>query len=262
MSFEHILVDSQQNQWGNEVVTITMNRPAQRNALSRAHMLELTQALNDVAATDAVGVILAANGPVFSAGHDFADMAGADLVFMRELLGICANLMQLIQKVPQVVISRVHGLATAAGCQLVAATDLAVSAESAGFAAPGGKGGLFCHTPMVTISRAMGRKRAMELSLTGDVISPETAVDWGLINAVVPDAELDDATMDLMNRATRGSRMSKALGKETLYHQMDLPQSQAYVYATEVMAAASQTPDGQEGMNSFMEKRRPEWQHR
>jgi len=167
--------------------------------------------------------------------------------------------MQTIQGVPQVVLARVHALATAAGCQLVASCDLAVAAESAGFAAPGGKGGWFCHTPMVAIARNVGRKRAMELALTGDVIDARTALDWGLVNRVVPDDELDAAVDDLMARATRGSRASKAWGKQTMYAQLDRPERDAYVTAVEVMAAASQLDGAREGMASFLEKRPPVW---
>ena len=147
---------------------------------------------------------------------------------MRSLLKLCTELMQTVQDVPQVVLARVHALATAAGCQLVASCDLAVAAESAGFAAPGGKGGWFCHTPMVAIARNVGRKRAMELALTGDVIDAATALDWGLVNRVVPDDELDEAVDDLMARATRGSRASKAWGKQTMYAQLDRPERDAY----------------------------------
>ncbi len=257
IGYEHILVDTE-----GDVATITMNRPGRRNALSLDHMNELIAALNEVASSEQAGVIIAGNGPVFSAGHDFADMAGADLPFMRQLLTTCAELMQLIGRVPQVVIAQVHGLATAAGCQLVAATDLAVAAESAGFAAPGGKGGWYCHTPMVTIGRAIGRKQAMEMAMTGDVVDPHTAMRWGLINRVVPDDALGEATRDLLARATRGSRFSKALGKQTFNTQIELELPHAYRYATEVMASASQTADAQEGMTSFMEKRRPTWQNR
>jgi enoyl-CoA hydratase/carnithine racemase len=189
--------------------------------------------------------VLAAEGPVFSAGHDFADVAGRPVTEVRSLLQLCTELMQTIQGVPQVVLARVHALATAAGCQLVASCDLAVAAESAGFAAPGGKGGWFCHTPMV--------------ALTGDVIDARTALDWGLVNRVVPDAELDDAVADLMDRATRGSRASKAWGKQTMYAQLDRPERDAYATAVEVMASASQLPGAVEGMTSFLEKRRPVW---
>jgi enoyl-CoA hydratase/carnithine racemase len=255
--FEHVLVQPE-----DRFTTITMNRPGRRNALSLDHMNELIRALGHIAESEQTGIIIAGNGPVFSAGHDFADMAGADLPFMRHLLTTCAELMQLIGRVPQVVIAQVHGLATAAGCQLVAAADLAVAGESAGFAAPGGKGGWYCHTPMVTIGRAMGRKQAMEMAMTGDVIDPNTALQWGLINRVVPDDVVPEATRDLLARATRGSRFSKALGKQTFNTQIELELPQAYRYATEVMASASQTADAQEGMASFMEKRRPTWQNR
>ncbi|MER7547798.1 enoyl-CoA hydratase-related protein [Actinomadura sp.] len=239
--------------------TITMNRPKRRNALSRAFLADLTAAFRATADTDARGIVLAANGPVFSAGHDFSDMAGASHGDVRDLLQVCTELVRTIQSVPQVVVARVHGLATAAGCQLVASCDLAVAAESAGFAAPGGKGGWFCHTPLVAISRNIGRKRAAEMALTGEVIDARTAADWGLVNYAVPDADLDKATLDLLTRATQGSPRSKALGKQAMYAQLDRPEHDAYTYAIEVMAATSQTPEAQEGMRAFLEKRRPTW---
>jgi enoyl-CoA hydratase/carnithine racemase len=242
-----------------DTVCITMTRPERRNALSREHLTQLLAAFREVGESDATGIVLAAEGPVFSAGHDFADVAGAALPEVRSLLLLCTELMQTIQDVPQVVLARVHALATAAGCQLVASCDLAVAAESAGFAAPGGKGGWFCHTPMVAIARNVGRKRAMELALTGDVIDARTALDWGLVNQVVPDDELDKAVDELMARATRGSRASKAWGKQTMYAQLDRPERDAYATAIEVMAAASQIPGAREGMASFLEKRRPVW---
>src|ERR1700729_921526 len=155
MGYEHILVER-----SGDFVTVTMNRPERRNALSLEHMRELIAAFRRVGDSDARGVILAGNGPVFSAGHDFADMVGADIVAMRELLWTCTELMPTMQRLRQPVVARVHGLATAAGCQLVASADLAVAAEAAGFATPGGKGGWFCHTPMVAVARNVGRKRA------------------------------------------------------------------------------------------------------
>jgi enoyl-CoA hydratase/carnithine racemase len=239
------------------VVTITMDRPQRRNALSLDHLQELIDAFRAVADTDARGVVLAANGPVFSAGHDFADMVGADLDAMRRLLRTCTELMLLIQDVPQVVVARVHALATAAGCQLVASCDLAVAAESAAFAAPGGKAGWFCTTPMVAIGRTMGQKRALEMALTGDAIDAATAADWGLVNRVVPDDDLDDAVADLVGRATRGSVSSKALGKRAFHTQIGMDLPQAYAYAVEVMAAASQTADARENVAAFLEKRPP-----
>src|SRR5215831_7349208 len=254
MEFEHILVD-----WSGEFATVTMKRPQRRNALSLAHMRELITALERVGDSDALGVVLAGNGPVFSAGHDFADVAEADLAAVRTLLQTCPELMTLMQQIPQPVVARVHGLATAAGCQLVASADLAVASEDAGFAAPGGKGGWFCHTPMVAIARNVGRKRAAELALSGDVIDARTALDWGLVNRVVPAAQLDDAVYDLLERTTRGSAESKGIGKQALYAQIDLDQPKAYAYAVEVMAATSQIPDAQEGMRAFLEKRKPHW---
>jgi len=254
MSSDEVLVETD-----GPFAVITMNRPERRNALSLSHMRALTEAFGQVGETDATGIVLAGNGPVFSAGHDFADLAGADLATARELLLACRKLMETMQSVPQVVIARVHGLATAAGCQLVATCDLAVAAWNAGFAAPGGKGGWFCHTPMVPIARNIGRKRAMELALTGDVIDAATAMDWGLVNRAVPSEELEKATRELLERATRGSRRSKALGKQAMYAQLGHPEADAYTYAVEVMAAASQTPEAQEGIRAFLDKRAPEW---
>jgi len=256
MEFEHILVER-----SGDFATVTMNRPQRRNALSLEHMRELIAAFGDLGTSDALGIVLAGNGPVFSAGHDFADVADADLPTVRSLLLTCTELMTLMQQVPQPVVARVHGLATAAGCQLVASADLAVASEDAGFAAPGGKGGWFCHTPMVAVARNVGRKRAMELALSGDVIDARTALDWGLVNRVVPAAALDDAVHDLLERVTRGSAESKGIGKQALYAQIDLDQPKAYAYAVEVMAATSQTPDAQEGIHAFLEKRKPNWRH-
>src|ERR1700761_8776406 len=256
MEFEHILVER-----SGDFATVTMNRPQRRNALSLEHMRELITAFGELGSSDALGIVLAGSGPVFSAGHDFADTAGADLPYMRALLATCTDLMTLIQQVPQPVVARVHGLATAAGCQLVATADLAVASENAGFAAPGGKGGWFCHTPMVAIARNVGRKRAMELALSGDVIDARTALDWGLVNRVVPAGQLDDAVADLLERVTRGSAQSKGIGKQALYAQIDLDQPKAYAYAVEVIAATSQIPDAQEGIRAFLEKRKPRWRH-
>ena len=254
MDFEHILVGR-----SGDFATVTMNRPERRNALSREHMRELIAAFREIGDGDALGVVLAGNGPVFCAGHDFADVAEAGLPEVRSLLMLCTELMTLIQQVPQPVVARVHGLATAAGCQLVASADLAVASEEAGFAAPGGRGGWFCHTPMVAVARNVGRKRAMELALSGDVIDARTALDWGLVNRVVPAGQLDSAVQDLLDRVTRGSADSKGIGKQALYAQIDLDQPKAYAYAMEVMAATSQLPDAREGMRSFLEKRKPRW---
>lgn len=254
MAYECILVDRD-----GPYTTITMNRPKRRNALSREHLLELTAAFEEAADTDAQGIVLAGNGPVFSAGHDFADVVDADYKAVRDLLLTCENLMRTIQSAPQVVVARVHALATAAGCQLVATCDLAVASTAAAFATPGGKGGWFCHTPMVAVARNVGRKRAMEMALSGDRIDAETAYAWGLVNRVVEPDALDKAARELLERCTQGSPRAKALGKQTLYAQFDRPERDAYTVATEVMAGASQTPYAREGMHAFLEKRRPVW---
>src|SRR4051812_15748381 len=252
--YEHILVKRD-----GDTVTITMNRAARRNSLSAEHLAELLAAFHEAGTSDATGIVLAGAGPVFSAGHDFGDVAARDLMGVRELLTLCTDLMKTMQSVPQVVIARVHGLATAAGCQLVASCDLAIAAESAGFALPGGKGGWFCHTPAVPVARSIGRKRLMELVLTGDAVDARTALDWGLVNQVVPDGELDKHVDELLARATRGSRYAKGVGKQTLYAHPDRPEDEAYAVAVEVMAAMSQTPGAREGMAAFLEKRPPIW---
>ncbi|MFC5996600.1 enoyl-CoA hydratase-related protein [Pseudonocardia hispaniensis] len=242
-----------------DIVRITMNRPERRNALSEAHLLELLDAFENAGRSSASGIVLAAEGKAFSAGHDFADVTARDLAGVRDLLTLCTKVMRTIESVPQVVIARVQALATAAGCQLVASCDLAVAAESAAFALPGGKGGWFCHTPAVPVARNIGRKRLMELALTGDPIDARTAAEWGLINYVVPDAELDARVDELLARATRGSRLSKGVGKQTLYAQLDRPEADAYGIAVEVMASMSQAAGAKEGMAAFLEKRRAVW---
>jgi enoyl-CoA hydratase/carnithine racemase len=252
MDYEHILVRPQDSH-----VLVTLNRPEKRNALSLELMRELLAALESIGESKARGVLLEAAGPVFSAGHDFTDMAGRDLAAMRALLALCARLMAQIQRMPQPVLAKVHALATAAGCQLVASCDLAVASSDASFSTPGGRGGWFCTTPMVAVSRSIGRKRALELLMTGDAIDAPTAADWGLVNRVVDPGELDAAAWDLLRRATRGSRFSKGLGKQAFYAQVDLDQPKAYDYALEVMAAGSQHPDAKEGVRAFLEKRRP-----
>ncbi len=254
MHYQHISVAQ-----AGAYVTVTMNRPERRNALSMAHMQELTHAFHAIGQGDAVGITLAGNGPVFCSGHDFADMVGANLKDLRALLRQCVELMEAIQSVPQVVIARVHGLATAAGCQLVATCDLAVAADSAGFALPGGKGGWFCHTPLVALGRSVGRKRALEMAFTGEPISAATALDWGLLNRVVPPAQLASETQALLASATRGTAFAKAMGKQCFYAQIDLDQAKAYGHAVEVMAATGVTEEAQERMRAFVDKRKPSY---
>ena len=252
--YEYLLVKHD-----GDTVHITMNRPERRNALSEPHLRELLDAFETAGRSEATGIVLGAVGKAFSAGHDFADVAARDLGGVRDLLRLCTSVMRTIQDVPQVVIAKVHAIATAAGCQLVASCDLAVAAESATFALPGGKAGWFCHTPAVPVARNVGRKRLMEFALTGDPIDAPTAAAWGLINYAVPDAELDTRTDELLARATRGSRFGKGVGKQGLYAQLDRPEADAYAIATEVMAAMSQSAGAKEGMAAFLEKRHPSW---
>ena len=239
--------------------TVTLCNPAKRNSLSLDVLRDLTAAFTDLGASDALGVVLAAEGPVFSAGHNFGDMAGTSQEAALELFTVCSEMMQLMHAIPQPIIARVHALATAAGCQLVATCDLAVAARSAAFALPGGKGGLFCHTPLVAVARTLPPKRALEMALTGDAVSAETAAEWGFVNSVVDDAHLDDAVNDLLARATKGSRESKALGKKTYYSQVDMNVPDAYAFASAVMADAAVSDVAQEGIRAFLEKRPPDF---
>lgn len=253
-AMEHIRLERD-----GDVITLTMARPQRRNSLSYDHMAEILAGLEWAATTDARVVVLAGDGPVFSSGHDFADMSGRDLHSMRDLLQLCTAMMQRMHTIPQVVIAKVHAMATAAGCQLVASADLAVATESASFAIPGGKGGLFCHTPAVPLARTIGRKRLMELALSGEPVPATVAAEWGLINHAYPDEEFEERFEEFVATFLQGSRMAKAVGKEVLYQQIDRPEAEAYLHAVEVMAAASQTPEAQEGMNAFVEKRHPVW---
>jgi enoyl-CoA hydratase/carnithine racemase len=240
--------------------TVTMNCPQRRNALSVRHMQELKAAFEQAGESQARGVILAANGPVFSSGHDFSDMLGRDLSEMRKLLRLCTDVMETIQAIPQPVLARVHAMAIAAGCQLVATCDLAVAAEEASFGTPGGAGGWFCTTPMVAVSRNIGRKRALEMLFTGQRIDARTALDWGLVNRVVPADRLVEESRRLLEAATGGSALSKGIGKQSFYAQIDLDQPKAYSYAMEVMASTSQLPHAAEQMRAFIEKRKPRFE--
>lgn len=241
------------------ITTVTMTAPHRRNSLSLEMIEALLSTFREIAESGAYGVILTGDGPVFSAGHDFSDMHGRDAASMRHLLQRCTEMMLFIRDMPQVVLAQVQGPAVAAGFQLMESCDLAVAVDTASFWAPGGQGGWFCHTPMVAVAHNVSRKRAMEIGLTGDPVDAGTALDWGLINRAVPEAELHDTARELLGRATRGTRASKALGKQTLYRQMDLGLREAYDLATEVMALSSQTPDGREAITSFVERRRPDF---
>ena len=242
-----------------DYVTVTLSNAAKRNALSLDVLLALTTAFDDIGRSDALGVILAAEGPVFSAGHNFGEMKGASEADALHLFTVCSELMQTMHSIPQPIVARVHALATAAGCQLVATCDLAVASESAGFAIPGGKGGLFCHTPLVAVARSLTPKRALEMAMTGDVISAQTALEWGFINEVVADGELQNATQTLLERACRGSRESKGIGKKAFYQQVSMNESDAYAFASAVMAESVVSDVAQEGINAFLEKRPPDF---
>ena len=242
------------------VATITMNRPEKRNALSSEMMRELRDALRNLSADPEVrAIVLAANGPAFSAGHDLRELVDGDINRYRAVFDLCTELMETIQQIPQPVIASVQKIATAAGCQLVATCDLAVAAEEATFGTPGVKIGLFCTTPMVALSRAIGRKRALQMLMTGRLISAETAADWGLINTVVPADELASATRDLALAIANASPLTVALGKQAFYTQIDLDQPKAYAYAKEVMSMNAMAADAQEGMCAFLDKRQPAW---
>lgn len=239
------------------IATVTLTHPAKRNTLSLDVMRGLIGAFEDLADSDARGVVLAADGPAFSAGHDLGDLAGADFTAAQRLFDVCTELMDTIQRVPQIVVARVHAIAAAAGCQLAASCDLVVAAESAGFALSGVKRGLFCHTPLVAVARNVGRKRALQMALTGEVVDARTAADWGLVNVVVPDQQLDEAVADLIGRATADSAWTKSMGKRAFYAQVDLDQPKAYAYAVEVMAHGVLAEPGQEGIAAFFDKRPP-----
>jgi len=245
------------------VATIRLNRPEKRNALSMALMQEVITGLRQASSNAEMRVIvIEAAGVAFSAGHDLGEMAGREGSFYRHLFDLCSQMMEELHRVPQPVIAKVHGVATAAGCQLVAACDLAVASEEARFATPGVKIGLFCSTPMVAVSRAIGRKRAMEMLLTGEMIDARTALEWGLVNRVVPPPELDEAVGQLSQAIVRSSPLTVSIGKEAFYAQIDLDEHRAYDLAKSVMTLNSMAEDAQEGSCAFMEKRQAEWRGR
>jgi enoyl-CoA hydratase/carnithine racemase len=242
------------------LVTLTMNRPEKRNALSTEMMSDLLTALTETAKrADARVVIIAANGPAFSAGHDLGELKDRNLEFYRHEFDLCARLMQTVQQIPQPVIARVHAIATAAGCQLAASCDLVVAGESATFATPGVKIGLFCSTPMVALTRAVGRKHAMEMLLTGRPINAHLASEWGLVNRVVADADLIAETHKLATQIVEASPLIVGIGKQAFYAQIELDQASAYNHTKEVMSQNATTKDAQEGISAFLQKRKPTW---
>src|ERR1700722_19756822 len=255
MPYQH-LIRSTDGQLG----IITLNRPERRNALSLELMLELIACLDELALDANVrAIVLGASGKVFSSGHDLGEMVGRTVTDYRRLFDVCTELMAKIQSIPQPVIAQVQGVATAAGCQLVATCDLAIASDQAAFATPGVKIGLFCTTPLVALSRAVGRKRAMEMLLNGKLVDAAAAAEWGLVNRVAPAAELETATRELACQIAQASSLTVAIGKQAYYAQIDLDQAKAYAYAKEVMAMNNLAADAQEGLTAFLEKRVACW---
>ncbi len=258
MEYRDILVDTQ-----GQIGFITLNSPKTVNALSRNMIQEVISALEGFAANTSVkALIIKANGKHFCSGHNLSEMVNGDRSEYRIIFEQCTRMMQLVHKVPQTVIAQVHGVATAAGCQLVGTCDLAVADETARFATPGVRIGLFCTTPMIALSRAVGRKLALEMLLTGRMISANEAERHGLVNKVVPEAELEKATMDLALSVAEASPLVLAIGKQAFYNQIELDEPRAYEYATEVMTLNLLAEDAQNGITAFLEKRKPTWQGR
>jgi enoyl-CoA hydratase/carnithine racemase len=257
-TYEHILFEQDER-----VAYVTMNRPKKRNALSLAHMRELISLFEEIGESrEASVVILRGEGPAFCAGHDLSEMLGRDPGFYRHLFDVCCELMEAIQGIPQPVIAQVHATATAAGCQLAATCDLVVASEEARFATPGVRIGLFCSTPMVALSRAIGQKKAMEMLLTGEFISASEALEEGLVNRVVSAEELEAEARALAEKIVEASPLVVGLGKQAFYRQLEMPTQQAYAYTKEVMSFNASFADAQEGMGAFLEKRKPEWKGR
>jgi len=247
----------------DSIATLTLNRPERRNALSLELMRELIRCLEAAGENREVrAVILAAAGKAFCSGHDLNEMTNRSLSEYRETFDVCCELMRAIQSIPQPVIAQVQGIATAAGCQLVATCDLVVASEAAQFATPGVKIGLFCTTPMVALTRAIGRKHAMEMLLTGKLVDARTAAGWGLVNRVVPAAELEREARQLAAEVISASPLTVSIGKQAFYSQIDLDQDKAYAYAKEVMSMNALAEDAQEGIGAFLEKRAACWKGR
>jgi enoyl-CoA hydratase/carnithine racemase len=239
---------------------IVLNSPEKRNALSLELIEEVIAAVREASSQrDTSAIVIEGAGPAFSAGHDLSEMIGGQREFLAHLFDRCSVMMHTLHEVPEPVIAKVHGIATAAGCQLVAACDLAVAAEGARFATPGVKIGLFCSTPMVPVSRAVGRKRAMQMLLTGEPIDAATALDWGLVNRVVPREQLESAVLDLVQAIARSSAYTVATGKHAFYSQVDRAEEDAYEHCELVMTDNALAHDAQEGMTAFLDKRAPVW---
>jgi enoyl-CoA hydratase/carnithine racemase len=252
-----------------DIGILVLNRPQARNSLSEELLNALFIALTDIAADKSVrAVVLAANGPAFCAGHDLKELtarrsdADGGRAYFRHIMTTCSAMMQKIVTLPQPVIASVQGVATAAGCQLVASCDLAVASEPAKFATPGVDIGLFCSTPMVALSRNIPRKQAMEMLLTGDMVAARRAAEIGLINRVVPAGEERAAAVALAKQVAAKSAHTVKIGKESFYRQLEMNLAEAYRYASEVMTENMMARDAEEGIGAFIEKRKPTWEDR
>ena len=243
------------------ICTLTLNRPDKRNPLSTQMLSALQNTLDDIADDKTVKVvILAARGPVFCAGHDLKEMrANTNYNFIHELFLQCSRMMLTMTQLPQPIIAKVHGVATAAGCQLVASCDLAIASESAKFGTPGVTNGLFCSTPAVAVSRAVSSKHAMEMLLLGDLFSPEDALRFGLINRIVPVQKLDSTVLEYAESIASRSTLTMSMGKGAFYRQLDMELEDAYTYTSDVMARNMMERDAQEGIDAFLQKRHPKW---
>lgn len=246
------------------ITTLTLNRPEKRNALSTELLTELQNAFDTLADDKSVKVIiLAGNGPIFSSGHDLKEIRGdSSYETIHALFEQCSKMMLTMKKLPQPIIARIHGIAMAAGCQLMASCDLAVAVDTAKFSLPGVETGLFCSTPAVAVGRVASAKHTMEMLLTGDLFNAEDALRFGLINKVVKSEELDDAVMAYAKSIASRSTMTMSMGKPAFYEQLDMDVEKAYAYTTDVMARNMQEFDAQEGVDAFLEKRDPAWRGR
>ncbi|EYT59904.1 enoyl-CoA hydratase [Dietzia sp. UCD-THP] len=255
MSTPYVLVER-----SGPIARVTLDRPERRNPLSMQMMREATAAIRGLGDDASCGVVVVTgSGPALSAGHEIGEMIDRTLDEEREVFDTCVDLMESVQAIRQPVIAEVQGHAIAAGCQLVATCDLAVAVDTARFGTPGVRIGLFCSTPMVAVSRTIGRKRALQMLLTGETIDAATAVDWGLVNEAVPADRLRGRVDELATRIADASPLTLEIGKQAFYRQIDLPQDEAYRDMAETMATNAMTCDAQEGMTAFLDKRTPQW---
>ncbi|MGC8604848.1 MAG: enoyl-CoA hydratase [Desulfomonilaceae bacterium] len=258
MDYQEVLVSAT-----DAIVSITLNSPKTANALSKNMIAELISIFKSLHENSSIKVIIIkAAGKHFCSGHNLKEMIDGHVTEYKFIFKQCAEMMALIHEIPQIVIAQVHGVATAAGCQLAAQCDLGVASESARFGTPGVKIGLFCTTPMVAVSRAVGRKHAMEMLLTGRLITAHEAQIYGLINQIVPDPELENATYNLAEIIAKSSSLTLAIGKKAFYSQIDMPENKAYDHAVEVMTFNLMTEDAQNGIKAFLAKKPPIWRGR